>query len=252
MDKRPVVAITAEDITDAFGDVYYMAKEYGDCVRRAGGVPFGAASFRCIDEYVQAADALIVVGIQNIHPFRYGQTVGSFANVMDVNTAKDDFDFAITAAFLKAGKPVLGVSRGAHVINALLGGTLQRQIPPRIYLNGDGYQDDVAGGYSEVDASYSLYTHGYGYQKIAVQPDSRLYRYLGGEATVNSFHNQACDRLGEGLKAVAAAEDGVIEAFEHETKPIVGVQWNPEHSCEGYEQNDAVFRMFIDMIKEGR
>ena len=42
--------------------------------------------------------------------------------------------------------------------------------------------------------------------------------------------------------------NGVIEAFTHESRPIVGVQWDPEHTTEGYERDDAVYRMFIDMV----
>lgn len=247
MDRKPIIAITAEDITDAYGDVYYMAKEIGDAVRRAGGVPVGAAVFGCVADYAEMADALILTGAQHVHPFRYGQTVGSFEAVMEISTSKDDFDFAILDAFLKAGKPVLGINRGCHVINAALGGTLLRAIPPKIYVDG-AFVDANAADYSEVDGSYSLYTHGYGYQNIAIEHDSLLAKYLGETAVVNTFHHQACDKLGEGLRVTARAEDGVIEAFAHESRPIVGVQWDPEHTTEGYERDDAVYRMFIDMV----
>ncbi len=251
MDRKPIVAITAEDITDAFGDVYYMAKEYGDAVREAGGIPIGACSYDVIDDYVKQADALIIVGAQNVHPFRYGQTVATFADVMGTSAPKDDFDFGILAAFLKAGKPVLGINRGAHVINAALGGTMLRAIPQKIYVEGK-FQDDNANGYSEVEGSYSVYTHGYGYQIANIEEGSRLAKYFGKQTVINTFHTQACDKLGEGLKATAKAEDGIIEAFEHESKPIIGIQWNPEHPCEGYAADSTVYKMFIDMIKEGK
>ena len=57
---------------------------------------------------------------------------------------------------------------------------------------------------------------------------SFLSRICGEEAVVNSAHHQAADRLGQGLAAVQWAADGVVEALEHETLPVWGVQWHPE------------------------
>ncbi|MBR0130394.1 MAG: gamma-glutamyl-gamma-aminobutyrate hydrolase family protein, partial [Firmicutes bacterium] len=89
-------------------------------------------------------------------------------------------------------------------------------------------------------------------QKMLIEKGSRLEKYLGEECIANTFHEQAVGQLAEGLRVTARAEDGTIEAFEHESLPIIGVQWNPEHSCEGYQADPAVFRMFIDMVREGK
>ncbi len=45
---------------------------------------------------------------------------------------------------------------------------------------------------------------------------------------VNSFHHQAIKDLGNGLRSAAQADDGVIEAIEHEKELVFGVQWHPE------------------------
>lgn len=47
---------------------------------------------------------------------------------------------------------------------------------------------------------------------------------------VNSYHNQACVKLkdGCGLLVTAWTEDGVIEAIQHESLPIMGTMWHPE------------------------
>ena len=45
---------------------------------------------------------------------------------------------------------------------------------------------------------------------------------------VNSLHHQTVDRLGTDLRATAFAEDASIEGLEHESLPIVAVQWHPE------------------------
>ena len=44
---------------------------------------------------------------------------------------------------------------------------------------------------------------------------------------VNSFHHQAVDQLGEGLRVVARASDGTIEGIEGDGF-VVGVQWHAE------------------------
>ncbi|MET0955820.1 MAG: gamma-glutamyl-gamma-aminobutyrate hydrolase family protein, partial [Cryobacterium sp.] len=46
--------------------------------------------------------------------------------------------------------------------------------------------------------------------------------------SVQSAHHQSVGRLGAGLVAVASAPDGLVEALEHRTAPITGVQWHPE------------------------
>src|SRR5262249_15054206 len=63
-----------------------------------------------------------------------------------------------------------------------------------------------------------------------LDPESRLAMLLDGtELVVQSVHHQAVGRLGEGLRAVAWSEDGVIEAVESEHHPfVIGVQWHPE------------------------
>ena len=46
---------------------------------------------------------------------------------------------------------------------------------------------------------------------------------------MNSFHHQAVDRLGRGLRAVAWAPDGTVEGIEDRGERLVlGVQWHAE------------------------
>lgn len=51
---------------------------------------------------------------------------------------------------------------------------------------------------------------------------------------VNSYHNQACMQLEKncGLRIIAQAEDGVIEAVCHEYLPIFATMWHPEREKE--------------------
>ena len=58
--------------------------------------------------------------------------------------------------------------------------------------------------------------------------DSLLQELFGEEFYVNSRHNNKIGVLGKNLKATAYSNDHVIEAIEHDTLPIYGVEWHPE------------------------
>ena len=251
MDRKPIILITAEDINNATGNVYIMNKEYGNAVRQAGGQPVAACNYKGLEEYAEFGDALIICDGPNMHPARYGGLADRPDDLAGFSQTRDDFDFGILEAFIKAGKPVLGINRGALVINAALGGTIAKGIPPRM-IEGGRMLDAPMGGYSESRAPWSVYNHAYGTQKIFIEAGSRLGKYLGSEAVVNTFQTQAVKELAPGLKLMAKSEDGVIEAFEHESMPIIGIQWNPEHACEGYTPDGKVYKMFLDMVKEGK
>ena len=82
---------------------------------------------------------------------------------------------------------------------------------------------------------------------MRIAPDTRLSRTMGvTEAAVNSFHHQAVDRLGRGLRAAAWAPDGVIEGVEDDSDGMfMGVQWHAESLVEFPEQL-ALFRALVE------
>lgn len=102
--------------------------------------------------------------------------------------------------------PVLGVCRGMQVINAHLGGDLQRITPSRGHI-GTEHHVTVSGN------------------RVAALLRSP------GSLRVNSFHQDGIARLGKELKIAAVSPDGQIEAVEHRALPVVGLMWHPERSC---------------------
>ena len=84
---------------------------------------------------------------------------------------------------------------------------------------------------------------------------SLLHRLYGTVFPVNSAHHQALGRLGEGLSATARSEGGVAEAAEHDTLPLISVQFHPERMTGAKARPDAVdggaiFREFLDMARK--
>ena len=111
--------------------------------------------------------------------------------------------------------PVLGICRGAQVLNVARGGTLHTHLPdlPGVHLE---HRQGEPGGAA---------THG-----VQIEPSSRLAGLYGcARLEVNSFHHQAADRLGTGLTVAARSADGVVEAIEDpQANFCVGVQWHAE------------------------
>ncbi len=181
----------------------------------------------------EAADrcaGLLLPGGGDIHPSRFGQPDrGS----RDIDPALDEAQLALLDAFVRAGKPVLGICRGHQVVNVYFGGGLIQDLPTA--------RDHMARG--REDSAHP----------VRIVPGSALFGLYGPAAAVNSSHHQGLDALGTGLRATAFAPDGVIEAAEHDTLPILTVQFHPERMTLAFAGPDkaeggAVFSLFRRMM----
>jgi len=150
---------------------------------------------------MDSCDGLLLPGGGDVHPRRYGQPICGAA---DIDEDRDELELHAFDAFMRAGRPILGICRGSQLINVALGGTLQQHIPRHSRIG-------------ETDRLHPSRTI-----------DETLRALYGERFIINSAHHQAMDRLGDGLRAVQWAEDGTVEAIRHETLPILGVQWHPE------------------------
>ena len=157
------------------------------------------------------ADAIVIVGGEDVTPRFYGGTTGYEGETAHF-AAADEGQIALVQRAFALGTPLLGICRGLQIINVALGGTLVQHIDDGIHKNIDVPIDQI------------LSTHG-----VTLAADSTLASSLGRvEISVQSAHHQIVDRLGVGLVPAAHAPDGLIEALEHESAPITGVQWHPE------------------------
>ncbi|WP_104127038.1 gamma-glutamyl-gamma-aminobutyrate hydrolase family protein [Cryobacterium sp. Y57] len=157
------------------------------------------------------ADAVVIVGGEDISPSYYGGTTGYEGETVHFASA-DEGQIALVQRALALGTPLLGICRGLQIINVALGGTLVQHIDDGIHKNIDVPIDQI------------LSTH-----DVTLATGSTIATFLGGvDISVQSAHHQIVDGLGAGLVAAAHAPDGLIEALEHGSAPIVGVQWHPE------------------------
>lgn len=163
---------------------------------------------------ISEIDGLLLTGGGDVNPALYGEPELT-AQAKDVNDLRDEFEFTVLRQALAADLPILGVCRGMQLANVYLGGTL--------------HVDLVSEGFDRHTSSESKEAR----HTIAIDPNSLLSDLAGGvDESVNSFHHQAVNLLGQGLMAVAHSPDGIIEAAEWSVKEgmpfLLMVQWHPE------------------------
>jgi putative glutamine amidotransferase len=177
-------------------------------VMRAGGVPvvLPVVAAELSPAQLRGLDGLVLSGGQDLD---LPLPPGAPAEGRWIHPARDEHEFALWAAARELGLPVLGVCRGMQLVNVALGGELVRHV--------DGHDRAAA--------------HRERLHPVRVDGDSRLAAALGADrADVNTIHHQALGALGNGLRATAWADDGVVEAAEGTPGDgwFVGVQWHPE------------------------
>ena len=163
---------------------------------------------------VSNLDGLLLTGGGDVDPLLYASP-DTGDGVRGVDRPRDEFEIEIIKKTLDADLPILGVCRGMQMMNVALGGSLH------VDLQSNGFNDHS--GSEDRRIMHAL----------SIEPNSLLSDLAGGiQAEVNSYHHQAIDELGAGLKVVAQSPDGVIEAAEWTAKEgspfLMLVQWHPE------------------------
>lgn len=185
-----------------------------------------------IDDLLDAVDGVVISGGQDLDPAVYDSPNTSSYKA---RAESDTFDLALTERAVERGIPVLGVCRGAQIVNVAFGGDLVQEVQIEGGTDHPTYKEmwpDLRGHRHDVDV-------------VAGTRLAEIYR--SGNLTVNSLHHQAIGRLGEGVVVTATAPDGVIEAVEHVNADVVAVQWHPEML--GAEDGDA---LFADLVARAR
>jgi putative glutamine amidotransferase len=252
--RRPVVGVTTqtlhaiEGIPSALPDSWVMNQRYFRAVTTLGGVPWmiplipeDPATLR---EIYERLDGLLIPGGVDMDPGTYGEEILPVCGRLD--PARDAVELQLVRWAVEDGLPVLGLCRGAQVINVAQGGSLYQDIPTL-------HERPVGGALLQHDC---YPTKGFERTHLAhpveLRSGSRLRDALEHDSVpVNSMHHQSVKRLGSGLVASAVAPDGVIEAVEGSGDAfLVGVQWHPEM----FEAHDPstrhLFRTFIHAAEE--
>ena len=214
--KKPLIAITQNFNETEF--TYGIAKTYVESVKKAGGIPVLLTFIddKDLDQLVKRFDGFIFTGGPDMEPNYFGeQPVPALGTI---TPSRDYFEVQLAKAVLKSGKPILGICRGHQLFNLLLGGSLMQDLPAALLPFHDPQAADAAG-----DLRHS----------IACAEGSFLARVYGRLTLCNSSHHQALTAVGRGMRVTAWTESGLIEASEHESLPILTLQFHPERMEEG-------------------
>ena len=218
MPNRPLIGLTAKLVPDG-GDAHYkLDRNYVDAVVAAGGEPLILPFVKSEEEsgrWLDRVRGVVFTGGPDINPVRWSEPLNPKASLMHAD--KETSDFLYAGAALRRDVPVLAICLGCQEINVALGGSLHQHI--------EGHEGGKEHGVEVTE--------------------SRLRDLAGRSLSVNSYHHQSINRLGEGLK-VTARTDGVIEAVESEKhRWVVGVQWHPERIADRAEQK----RLFAEFVQ---
>jgi putative glutamine amidotransferase len=213
---RPLIGVTTSEMrpsalatTRRHGEPPHpemaLGMSYLRTLDAAGAMPVVLPPVGDADEYLDRLDGICLSGGPDLDPDAYGASE-RHAELGPTEPSLDAFELALLTGALERGMPILAICRGAQALNVACGGTLHQHVP----------------GHRQTELATQP-TH-----DVAIFGRTQLARIMAArELSVNSFHHQAVDRVGSGLRVVARAADGTVEGIEG-AGFVVGVQWHAE------------------------
>lgn len=232
---RPVIGLTTylQQARTGVWDVHasFLPGIYVEGVTLAGGIatllPPQPVDAEIAARVLDGVDGLVITGGKDIDPAVYGHDPHPTTD--EPARDRDAWEFALLAAALRRRMPVLGICRGAQVLNVALGGTLHQHLP------------DILGHSRHQQGDAVFYT-----STVRTVEGSKLAGLIGESSAAECYHHQAIDRLGDGLVVSAHDSEGVIEAVEMPGHDFVlAVQWHPEETLDD-------LRLFAGVVQAAR
>lgn len=224
-DDKPLVGIPTCTVPSDAGPLHKVNEKYiTSVVNGARAMPVlipAIGDLHLFDALMDRLDGLLLTGSpSNVEPLHYG---GPAARAeVEKDPARDATTLPMIRHAIAQGVPILAICRGHQELNVALGGTLHQHVQEL-----PGKRDHRMDRTVAFDEKYKVR------HMIDIQPGGLLERLNGGlgPVGVNTLHQQAVDRPGDGLFVEAISDDGVIEAVSLPSAQAftLGVQWHPEH-----------------------
>ncbi len=224
MKGRPLIGITTdlEDKSNLIESAYSKAVEF------YGGAPVliptvaEASSSDFLLNIISAINGLLIPGSRDMDPKFYGES--PHPAIKPMSPERTETEFSVLRLALEKDMPILGICGGMQFINVFHGGSIHQDIKALL-------PDALCHEGGEVHS-------------ITVFPDT----VFGGlteenEFEIKSYHHQAINRVGEGLRISALAPDGIVEGFESANGRVMGFQWHPE--LERTRLSELIFTRFL-------
>jgi putative glutamine amidotransferase len=243
MTDRPLIGVTTSEVRYAkqvnptpHGEPprreMALGLTYLRAIEAAGGLPVVLPPLApdAIAPLLQRLAGLCLSGGPDIDPDIYGER--PHAELGPTEPDLDRFEIALAREADASGLPILAICRGTQALNVARGGTLVQHLPQQTDGSIEHAQTD--------DGEQATHT-------VDVVPGTKLATLTGGgRLSVNSFHHQAVDRMGDNLIVAARAPDHVIEAVEDPDREefLIAVQWHAETLVHRPEQA-TLFRALV-------
>jgi putative glutamine amidotransferase len=240
---KPVIGITTSGRTEGYVrskhyDQYYSTPaKYIDAIRRAGGIPLlippgGDNDWHAV---LQMLDGVIITGGTDIDPAKYNGNV-NHPNLWPADVERDTTEIGLAKHLIDEKEtPLLCICRGIQVLNVAAGGTLNEHML-------DFIEADI---HRSPEGVWAM-------QDVTVEADSLIAQVMGAtHVNTTSGHHQSLKDLGEGLRVVGKAPDGIIEAVEMPSHPwLVALQWHPEVTADTDATQQAIFDALVAQAAE--
>ncbi len=197
---------------------------------------------------VETYAGVLVTGGRDIHPSLWDPQEAPHPE-SDIDAERDALEAPVLRRAWELRRPILGICRGAQLLNVVLGGSLVQHLPDWFGCPEDLHRHGTA---EEPELRHT----------VNVDPESRLAALVGAEPLeVNSRHHQAVQRLAPTLRAVAwhpgtrRGEETLVEAVEavERARFALGVQWHPENlvglTSPAGQRSLGLFRGFLDAVR---
>jgi putative glutamine amidotransferase len=225
---KPRIGITVSEYNRLFS---WLSNAF--TVKLFGGKPILLDASKKIDNNLEDLDGIIFSGGTDINPGNYGK-VAKLDYSYDYR--RDSFELSLFHRAEKQNIPIMGICRGAQLINIAKGGSLF---------------SDLSEVTEDTIISKSFWQKVFSRKTARVLNKTNLMSILDQEnIVINSIHHQSISYLGDDLKVSAVEPNGIVQAVEHQdnSKFILGVQWHPELLF----YDDKNFKIYKSFLKEAK
>lgn len=224
----------------SYGEERLFLERYGQVLEAAGALPAYLpypARRATLDGYLEWSDGIVATGGEDVHPEEYGEP--PIPELGAVDRARDRFELALLRRAVERDRPVLAICRGIQALNVAMGGTLYQDLRAQV----PGVVAHEPEPLWEGDGRLAACGH-----EVTVETGSVLAATLGRRrVSVNSYHHQAVREPGAGVRIVARAPDGVVEAIELPSRRFVlGLQWHLELMIGQDAGAEAILGRFVE------
>ena len=238
--KRPIVLVTTRRTLRKHKHIDYVGEYHLELLMGMDilpvMVPVANGALDCLSDYCDEMSGLLIVEGEDIEPHRYKSRKANFAYLEKTHPLKDEVEIRLLRHAIREGFPIFGICRGSQLLNVVRGGTLYGDVQKE-------KKSDLK--HISPGEEYDSYRH-----VIKITPGTPLHDwYRRSTIHVNSYHHQGVRQLASGLKPMAYAEDGLVEAFYDPKADFrVGLQFHPERMLPEYQGNRRVWEAFAAAV----